>query len=415
MRPINFIIAVLAAAAFAGCNSSADSDLKPGIWRAVLSRDGQELPLLLDISKNTDGKTYAVYSLNGKERLALDSAYFENDSLHIPMALFESEIVARLQGEELNGKYNRLKDGKVAASLPFYAKFGDNHRFYKEGAARSAKDVTGKWSTAFVNPETGDSTVAVGNFSQKGTAVEGSFLTPTGDYRFLNGNVNGDSLFLSTFDGSNAMLFKAAIQPDGSLKGALWSGIKAYKTWTARLDPAAKLPDAMKLTFLKPGFDKVDFSFPDADGNIVSLKDDRFKDKVVIIQILGSWCPNCMDETNFLAPWYKKNKERGVEIVGLAFEHSDKPEVSGPKLKRMISRFDMTYPVLLAGTNTDEATAKALPMLNKVMSYPTTIFIDKKGKVREIHTGFSGPGTGQYYDQFVEEFNGLVNKMVSEK
>jgi hypothetical protein len=93
MRPINFIIAVLAAAAFAGCNSSADSDLKPGIWRAVLSRDGQELPLLLDISKNTDGKTYAVYSLNGKERLALDSAYFENDSLHIPMALFESEIV----------------------------------------------------------------------------------------------------------------------------------------------------------------------------------------------------------------------------------------------------------------------------------------------------------------------------------
>jgi peroxiredoxin len=227
--------------------------------------------------------------------------------------------------------------------------------------------------------------------------------------------VNGDSLFLSTFDGSNAMLFKAAIQPDGSLKGALWSGIKAYKTWTARLDPAAKLPDAMKLTFLKPGFDKVDFSFPDADGNIVSLKDDRFKDKVVIIQILGSWCPNCMDETNFLAPWYKKNKERGVEIVGLAFEHSDKPEVSGPKLKRMISRFDMTYPVLLAGTNTDEATAKALPMLNKVMSYPTTIFIDKKGKVREIHTGFSGPGTGQYYDQFVEEFNGLINKMVSEK
>ncbi|HEV7383205.1 MAG TPA: TlpA disulfide reductase family protein, partial [Dyadobacter sp.] len=154
---------------------------------------------------------------------------------------------------------------------------------------------------------------------------------------------------------------------------------------------------------------------PDSDGKTVSLSDPQYKDKVVIIQILGSWCPNCMDETNFLAPWYKKNKGRGVEIIGLAFEHSDKPEVSNPKLKRMINRFGMTYPVLLAGTNSDEATGKALPMLNKVMSYPTTIFIDKKGKVREIHTGFSGPGTGKYYDQFVEDFNGLMDKMIAEK
>lgn len=130
---------------------------------------------------------------------------------------------------------------------------------------------------------------------------------------------------------------------------------------------------------------------------------------------MGSWCPNCMDETNFLAPWYKKNKERGVEIVGLAFEHSDDLAVSAPKLKRMISRFNIEYPVLLAGTNTNEATAKALPMLNKVMSYPTTIFIDKEGKVREIHTGFSGPGTGKYYDEFVTEFNQLMDKLISEK
>ena len=122
-----------------------------------------------------------------------------------------------------------------------------------------------------------------------------------------------------------------------------------------------------------------------------------------------------MDETNFLAPWYQKNKDRGVEIIGLAFERSDKPEVAGPKMKRMISRFDIQYPVLLAGTNTDEATGKALPMLNKVMSYPTTIFVDKKGKVREIHTGFSGPGTGKYYDEFVSDFNGLMDKLISEK
>lgn len=245
--------------------------------------------------------------------------------------------------------------------------------------------------------------------------MEGSFLTPTGDYRYLSGNVKGDSLYLSTFDGSNAYLIKAAILKDGVLKGAMWSGIKGYKTFTSILNENAKLPDATKLTYLKPGSETVDFTFPDADGKPLSLKDPRFKDKSVIIQIMGSWCPNCMDETNFLAPWYTKNKSRGVEIVGLAFEHSDDLAVSAPKLKRMESRFGIEYPVLLAGTNTNEATAKALPMLNKVMSYPTTIFIDKKGKVREIHTGFSGPGTGKYYDEFVADFNQLMDKLISEK
>jgi len=414
MRVINFLAAILIIGTIAAC-SSGDTDLKRGIWRATLNRDGQQLPLLLEIFKNPNGKNYTVYSMNGKERLRLDTAYFEHDSLHIPMQLFDAEIVASLEKDELKGRYSRTKEGVVTGSLPFYAKFGESYRFFKEGVAKGAKNVSGKWSTTFINAATGDSTVAVGNFAQEGSEVQGSFLTPTGDYRYLNGNINGDSLFLSTFDGSNAMLFKAAIQPDGSLKGGLWSGIKAYKTWTAKFDPDAKLPDATKLTFLKPGYDEVNFSFPDAYGKTVSLKDPQFKNKVVILQIMGSWCPNCMDETNFLAPWYKNNKERGVEIVGLSFEHSDKPEVSFPKIKKMINRFNMDYPVLLAGTNTDEATAKALPMLNKVMSYPTTIFIDKKGKVREIHTGFSGPGTGQFYEEYALEFNGLISKLVDEK
>ena len=413
MRLINFLFAFIIIVSIAGCKRG-DTNLKRGIYRATLSRDGQQLPLLLDIFQNPDGETYTIYSVNGAERLRLDTAYFDRDSLHIPMQLFDSEIVASLENDELKGRYSRLKEGNVTGSIPFAAKYGQGYRFFTEGTAKSSKNVSGKWATIFINKSTGDSTVSVGNFTQNGTDVQGSFLTPTGDYRYLNGNVNGDSLFLSTFDGSNAMLFKAAIQSDGSLKGTQWSGIKGLKTFTAHLDPNAALPDATKLTFLKPGSDKVEFAFPDAKGKTVSFSDARFKDKVVILQIMGSWCPNCMDETNYLSPWYKNNKDRGVEIVGLAFEHSDKPEVSFPKIKKMVTRFDIDYPVLLAGTNTDDATAKALPMLNKVMSYPTTIFIDKKGKVREIHTGFSGPGTGKYYDQFVEDFNGLVSKLIAE-
>ncbi|HEV7379311.1 MAG TPA: TlpA family protein disulfide reductase, partial [Dyadobacter sp.] len=243
MRVINYVAGFFAMMSVAACNSPADQTLKAGNWRATLLRDGQELPILLEVTENPDKKTYTVVSVNGEERLQLDSAYFKNDSLHIPMELFDSEIVAALDGDKLTGTYSRLKEGAVVGSLPFKAVHGENHRFFKDGAAKSDKNIGGKWSTTFRNPATGDSTLAVGNFTQNGSVVQGSFLTPTGDYRFLNGNINGDSLYLSTFDGSNAMLFKAALQADGSLKGELWSGLKGYKTWTAKLNPDAKLPD----------------------------------------------------------------------------------------------------------------------------------------------------------------------------
>jgi hypothetical protein len=186
-----------------------DTPVKSGIWRATLSRDKQKLPLILDISQNPDGKTLTVHIINGTEKLKMDSSYFQNDSLVIPMMMFDAKIVAKSSGDELKGTYYRYANGAIAGSLPFEAEQGGNYKFFKKGEAKSARNVSGKWATTFKNPATGDETIAVGNFTQQGTDVTGSFLTPTGDYRFLTGSVNGDSLFLSTFDGSNAMLFKA--------------------------------------------------------------------------------------------------------------------------------------------------------------------------------------------------------------
>jgi hypothetical protein len=121
-----------------------------------------------------------------------------------------------------------------------------------------------------------------------------------------------------------------------------------------------------------------------------------------------------MDETKFLAPWYDKNKARGVEIVGLSYEKVPTLAVSAPKLERMKKRLDVGYDVLLAGFHTTDSVAASLPMIEKVLGFPTTIFIDKQGKVRRIHTGFSGPGTGKYYDEFVEEFNQFMDKLLAE-
>ena len=383
--------------------------VKPGHYRAVLKTRGGDLPFGLDIQPAaTDPKTYTVFALNGNERLPMDPATVQGDSLRIPMALFESELVAKIEGNTLRGVWRRRRAAQQYQTLPFSAEYGQNYRFVKDEKTTST-NLTGNWATDF-GSKTGkvDTVNAVGVFEQKGNRVSGTFLTPTGDYRYLDGNVMGDSLFLSCFDGSHLYLFKAKHDPaTKTLTGGHWAGVSGYEAWVARLDANAKLPDPAKLTYLKPGAKTLTFSFPEPTGKLVSLTDPRFKNKVTIVQIMGSWCPNCMDETNFLSPWYKRNKQRGVEVVGLAFERSAEMAESGPKIERMKQRFRIDYPVVLAGTNDKAQASRALPDLNAVVAFPTTLFIDKKGQVRHIHTG-------KYYDQYVEEFNRLVDKLVAE-
>src|SRR5690606_31161626 len=101
--------------------------------------------------------------------------------------------------------------------------------------------------------------------------------------------------------------------------------------------------------------------FPDANGNMVSLDDDKYKHKVVILQIMGTWCPNCMDETKFLSPWYNANKERGVEVIGLAFERKDDFSYASARVKKMVGKMDVKYDILIAGTDDKENAAKSLP------------------------------------------------------
>ncbi len=390
--------------------------VEPGQYRAVLKTRAGELPFGLAIQP-VSGKPgqYTVFALNGTEHLPLDTATVRGDSIHIPITLFESELVAKIDGNRLRGEWRRQRTAQDRQRLPFDAQLGLNYRFIPDGKAPNM-DLTGNWATDF-DSKTGrvDSTDAVGVFKQMGNQLTGTFLTPTGDYRYLAGNVLGDSLFLSCFDGSHLFLFKAKHDPaTKTLTGGFWSGVSGYESWVARRDAGAKLPDPARLTYLKPGAKTLAISFPEPNGNLVSLTDPRFKNKVTVVQILGSWCPNCMDETNFLSPWYRRNKSRGVAVVGLAFERSAEMAVSGPKIERMKQRFAIDYPVLLAGTSDKAQAAKALPGLNAVVAFPTTIFIDKKGQVRHIHTGFSGPGTGQHYDRYVDEFNGLMDKLLAE-
>ena len=148
------------------------------------------------------------------------------------------------------------------------------------------------------------------------------------------------------------------------------------------------------------------------DSNLVSLSDKKFEGKVVVVQIMGTWCPNCLDETEFLAPFYKKYKSKGVEIIALDYERIPVFATARNNLRRLKERYDIQYTLLFAGTTDKEKREKTLPMLNTIVSFPTTIIIDKQGRVRNIHTGFSGPATGVYFEKWKEDFIRMIDNLL---
>lgn len=394
------------------CKSSGVVDLQNGIWRATLkTATGVEVPFNFEMADSAGSKYIDI--INGKERFRVNEIRQEGDSILIQMPLFESEIKAVMEGNQLHGKWIKHL-ASTSVSMEFTAEHGADWRFFK--ASSEAKvDLSGKWSTTFITEDGTDTTLAIGQFEQQGSRLYGTFLTTTGDYRFLEGTVSGDKFYLSCFDGSHAFLFSGQVKGDAIVNGKMYSGYSAIENWTAKKDDQAVLPDAYSLTGLKPGYKTIDFSFPDLEGNPVSLKDKQFKDKVVVVQFFGSWCPNCMDEMAFMVPFYNKYKDKGFEVVGLGYERTTDVERSRKNISRLKARFNVPYPLLHTGyTNKPEEVMKSLPMLNTFMAFPTTIIIDKKGEVRKIHTGFSGPGTGKYYTEFAEEFEQFINELLAE-
>ncbi len=146
------------------------------------------------------------------------------------------------------------------------------------------------------------------------------------------------------------------------------------------------------------------FSFPHPDGGELSLNDKKFEGKAKIIQILGTWCPNCADETEFLANYFQRNPHNDIAIIGLAFEKHELEGKAFSAINTFKKRFGIDYDVLWAGSYKKKEAAKSLPMLNAVISYPTMIFLNKKNEVVKIHTGFNGPATSEF-NEFVEEFS----------
>ncbi|MBT8304144.1 MAG: TlpA family protein disulfide reductase [Bacteroidia bacterium] len=393
---------------FFSCEQNDHTKLMPGHYRATLEvQDNKELPFNFKV---TEDDMIEIY--NAEEVIKVDEISYFNDSIRINFQVFEGYITGKFKdGKVTDAQY--IKES-LDRYVPVNFQYDISNRFLD--VKPTNLDISGIWEMVFTEQD-GSTFVGKGIFEQDFNKMTGTIRTETGDYRFLEGVVSGNQLKFSAFDGAHAFLFTAKIALNGNgMKGEFYSGNHYKAIFKGKPNPDYELRNENELTFLKDGFDSIEFSFPDLDGNMVSLSDEQFQDEVVIVQIMGSWCPNCLDESKYYTEYFKNNPSDDLEFVALAFEYAKTEEKAFASLRRLKERIGIEYPILLAqyGTSDKAEAQKKLPMLNHVLSYPTTIFMDKKGKVRKIHTGFNGPATGQKYVEFKKEFEGFVNELLSE-
>lgn len=412
LRSAQRLSALAAVIVLAGCEQPANQppELATGIWQASLELPGGATPFGLEIGREDDGHRATL--INGHERVSVPEVVFSAESGELTLAFpaFGNRIKAQLVDGQLVGNLAKLQRTEVQV-IPFAARPGT---VTARDVQPAQVDVSGRWTVTFTEDD-GSTYPAVGEFAQRGDRLFGTFLTPTADYRYLGGRVEGRTMTLATFDGAHAFLFRGEVTPSGAMTGEFWSGLKSYETFVATPDENAALPDADTLTFLNEGYDRFEFSFADLDGNVVTLDDARFDEKIVIVTLAGSWCPNCHDEAAFMAEFYKQYRNRDVEIVALMFEHvGNDIDAARRQVQAFRDKFAIEYTTLLAGTSDKDEASKLLPSLNAVMAFPTTIFIDANGVVRRIHTGFSGPGTGEHYEALTKDFTDFVEQLVAE-
>ena len=341
---------------------------------------------------------------NSKEKINLSISNV-NDSVKAESLFFEDFLMFVNLKDSISGFYYNKS---LKRKIPFYAKPGKNRFLFK----KIYVNFNGKWKVVF-NYNRDDSFNAEMIISQSKNDIRGTVRTETGDYGFMEGVVSDKKISMSNFNGYRGYMVEGYLIND-TIKGNLYRGNYDIKNFIAFKDETFKLSDPYGLTKMKKGVENFNFSFRNEIGELISNTDNKFIGKVNLIQIMGSWCPNCLDESRFLLELSEKYDS--ITITAIAFEFANSEEKAINNIKKLKNSLGINYDILLAqydSSNKVDA-AKKLSSLDTLISYPTLIVVDKKQKVRRIHTGFNGPATGESYDVFKKEFEDFLQKLILE-
>jgi len=375
---------------------------------------GGGLPFHIDITEEDGALSAAVR--NGEEALPFTTVEVAGNTIKLVFEHYNAWFEGRIDsaGETITGEWKRRRGKEISSRTGFVAYANAPDRFGPiEGEPATPSpiaNVTGKWDVTIGEGDGAWRSLAI--FEQDGRRVTGTFLTKVGDFRYLEGVFEKGILRLSVFDGCHAFLVRAEARAEGVLDGTFWFG--KHGSPLEAVAGGTPMPDPWSLTRCVNGAGTFSFGFPDADGRTVSNSDARFAGKPLVVCVIGTWCCNCYDAGRLLAEFYGEYHPKGLEMVCLACEATGELETDAAMMRAFSECWDAEWPVLYVGPSNKKKTAEALPDLNTFLSYPTTIFIDRQGKVRKIHTGFTGPGTGEYYERMCAEFRAVIEEMLAE-
>jgi len=387
-----------------------DCHSQQGLWDAQLECPGGPIRFDLKIDKHNDD--WSAWLINGTEQIQVPGVKKSDvGTLILSIDHYDSELtltqVPKTDRSEpfLVGSWKKRRKVNKWVEMDFSASQADST---KPNPKLDQSNFDGRWEVKFSSSD--EPAVGVFETDPKTGKLGGTFMTTTGDYRFLSGTVNEDKMEISCFDGAHAFLFKASIDKEENLKGDFWSSKHWHETWTATRNDNAKLPDSFELT--KATETNINaLSFPDLDGKQTRLNDARFAAPVRIVHIFGSWCPNCHDAAVYLSELETKYG-KDISVVGVAFELTGDFKRDAEQVRKYLKRNMLDHTVLIGGTSDKSKASKAVGIIDEVRSYPTTIFADRFGKIVAVHQGFSGPATGDTYSELKIKFESTINGII---
>lgn len=393
---------------------SAQNKLQTTQWNGQFDI-GKKKPVHFEFRVKQHNNQQFIEVTNGKEIVPMQAIRQEGDSLVARFEYFPTELkFKRITTDSISGRWiNHLKKDY---SIPFTAVTGVKERSYFNDNQKAIVNLSGKWKTKFYNETDDYFYEAIGIFKQQKQRITGTFLTETGDYRFLEGNVYGNQMILTAFDGSHVYQFEAQFDLETKqLEGTFRSGNHFHNHFTAERNENFELKESSTITYVQEN-KPLEFNILDTKGNKIHYSKDQYPNKVVLLQVMGTWCSNCTDETHFFKELKDKYGSKGLEILGIAFEIGQDTTAQLTHLKEYAQKFNLNYPLYLGGTANKKVAAELFNnIFNGIFSFPTSILIDKHGNIVHIHSGFNGPGTGAYYNSYVKSTKKLLKALLKAK
>ncbi len=372
-----------------------------GQWQGLLDYKETKVPFTFEL--HFDNGTPTVTLVNGKERIELNKVRIIGDSIIIPMQPFDAEIRAHYDENQMMGMW---KKGYKEESIPFKANYGVPRY---NPSHKSDFKLLKKLSIRF-KPDGGQPYEAVGLFEQEMNQVTGTILTEVGDLRYFEGIVKGDSVKMSSFDGAHGF-FLTGHYADNKWSGNFYFDSGFKEAWEGVDDEKAELnsPFEEVAPGQRPFFDILTAGDPDT-----KIDADKYFDKVLIIQLFGTWCPNSYDQTTYLVDWYTNKHNKAVEILAISYEANFSTLYGNHRIKNYKEEMQVPYDIKLGGPMNKGQAALAFPFIDKINAFPTLMIVDKSGFIRYMHKYFNGPATGSYYTSFDKEFNKIINELLVE-